>query len=273
MARVSTKQIFFSILALATLLYYVMMLRSVLGGYYFVNSSDEFGTTPLALGPAEITITNATAAVIQRLDMQGGHHVNNINITAAADTINNNSDSDDDDSEDDDSSDDEVLQGDKQVALPHKNHDAGDDLHHDPGQYTVIIFHYHKTGKAVSTKLKGMLLQEGKDRKMKLRSTNSYPKREHDKITKCPLFRSYPGNIIIHTAPDLFCSVEELYSALSPPNLVRPRYKGIKIIHLVRNPYNMALSNYFYHAQIPTPEKWVTRTHVSVGNTTIGHCR
>ena len=27
---------------------------------------------------------------------------------------------------------------------------------------------------------------------------------------------------------------------------------GTKIIHFVRNPYSMALSNYYYHAQIPT---------------------
>merc|ERR1712032_1367599 len=30
-----------------------------------------------------------------------------------------------------------------------------------------------------------------------------------------------------------------------------------KIVHFVRSPYSMVLSNYFYHAQNPTPEKWV----------------
>ncbi|KAL3763699.1 hypothetical protein ACHAWU_008021 [Discostella pseudostelligera] len=32
---------------------------------------------------------------------------------------------------------------------------------------------------------------------------------------------------------------------------------GVKIVHLVRNPFQMALSNYLYHSQEPTPERWV----------------
>jgi len=33
--------------------------------------------------------------------------------------------------------------------------------------------------------------------------------------------------------------------------------RGIKIIHLVRNPYTLAISNWIYHTQYPTPESWV----------------
>ncbi len=39
----------------------------------------------------------------------------------------------------------------------------------------------------------------------------------------------------------------------SPPHEKR----GIKIIHLVRNPYTLAISNWIYHTQYPTPESWV----------------
>ena len=28
--------------------------------------------------------------------------------------------------------------------------------------------------------------------------------------------------------------------------------RGVKVVHLVRNPFSMAVSNYHYHAQIPT---------------------
>ncbi|KAL7534621.1 hypothetical protein ACHAXR_005998 [Thalassiosira sp. AJA248-18] len=31
----------------------------------------------------------------------------------------------------------------------------------------------------------------------------------------------------------------------------------VKIVHFVRNPFEMALSNYYYHSQEPTPEDWV----------------
>jgi len=33
--------------------------------------------------------------------------------------------------------------------------------------------------------------------------------------------------------------------------------KKVKIIHFVRNPFDMVVSNYLYHSQDPTPEKWV----------------
>lgn len=103
-----------------------------------------------------------------------------------------------------------------------------------------------------------------------------YPKRQHDRITKCPKLLLIPGMVFVQTAPDLFCSIDDLRDILIP-SLTALRIKnngtvrldatriegherqlrGTKILHLVRNPFDMALSNYFYHSQIPTPEGWV----------------
>ncbi|MDP6935035.1 MAG: hypothetical protein QGG40_19085, partial [Myxococcota bacterium] len=39
---------------------------------------------------------------------------------------------------------------------------------------------------------------------------------------------------------------------------------GRKVIHFVREPYAMALSNYLYHTQVPTPEPWFLTLHTDV---------
>ncbi|KAL3763401.1 hypothetical protein ACHAWU_001974 [Discostella pseudostelligera] len=48
---------------------------------------------------------------------------------------------------------------------------------------------------------------------------------------------------------------QQQYTPLPPPHEKR----GIKIIHLVRNPYTLSISNWIYHTQYPTPESWVKR--------------
>lgn len=55
-------------------------------------------------------------------------------------------------------------------------------------------------------------------------------------------------------SPDLFCTPEELAHLLleSGDGHYAKHDRGVKIIHLVRNPFAMAVSNYHYHAQIPT---------------------
>jgi hypothetical protein len=55
-------------------------------------------------------------------------------------------------------------------------------------------------------------------------------------------------------SPDLFCTPDELVKIiLNSGETGKTEYdRGVKIIHLVRNPFSMAVSNYHYHAQIPT---------------------
>lgn len=84
-------------------------------------------------------------------------------------------------------------------------------------------------------------------------------RRWHDLQTNCPQLHIKMGGLQVLTAPDFFCSMDVLDEVLMPRffQLKSNRTAGTKIIHMVRDPFEMALSNYFYHSQQPTPEKWV----------------
>lgn len=65
-------------------------------------------------------------------------------------------------------------------------------------------------------------------------------------------------DITTHTLDDVLLAdgaqpQQQQQSIYIPPHEKR----GIKIIHLVRNPYTLAISNWIYHSQYPTPESWV----------------
>jgi hypothetical protein len=84
---------------------------------------------------------------------------------------------------------------------------------------------------------------------------SAFAPRQHSSKTHCTKgYRSEPfqikrGQLYLQESPDLFCDVRELERAILA--------RKAKIIHFVRNPFDMALSNYLYHSQEPTPEKWV----------------
>mmetsp|Transcript_21144 Transcript_21144/g.43665 ORF Transcript_21144/g.43665 Transcript_21144/m.43665 type:complete len:539 (-) Transcript_21144:77-1693(-) len=137
---------------------------------------------------------------------------------------------------------------------------------YNPEEYTFLIIHYHKTGHVISRKMYDLIGKGSTSRKI-FGVPYKY-KREHDKETKCPKFgRIFPGMVSVVTAPNLFCPSEKIRQILmqSRSNTTRARiirgtprlHRGFKIIHMVRNPYDMAISNYFYHSQVPSPEKWV----------------
>ena len=52
---------------------------------------------------------------------------------------------------------------------------------------------------------------------------------------------------------DLFCSDSDVLDSMLDKS---KQGKTTKIVHFIRNPFSMVLSNYYYHAQSPTPEKW-----------------
>lgn len=55
-----------------------------------------------------------------------------------------------------------------------------------------------------------------------------------------------PNSFFVQTAPLLLCE-----------NLTNVIPKSTSILHFVRNPYDMIISSYVYHMQIPTPEIWI----------------
>ena len=128
---------------------------------------------------------------------------------------------------------------------------------YDPSTYSYLIIQYHKTGHALSQILTD-LIKYDEDTPFNHVQRSTLPKRIHDPQTKCPINMDLlPGMIYIQAGPDFFCDVTILAEELLRQTSNGRIKKGIKIIHLVRNPFQMAVSNYQYHSQDITPEKWV----------------
>jgi hypothetical protein len=84
--------------------------------------------------------------------------------------------------------------------------------------------------------------------------------RKFDNRTYCPNeFGLKRGVIDVQESPDLYCGVEEMARILlgddeemQQRDSSSEERRSTNIVHFVRNPYSMALSNYYYHSQIPT---------------------
>ena len=136
--------------------------------------------------------------------------------------------------------------------------------------YAVLIISYHKTGHDLQEDLVNLLLTEfpppigpnitNKGVKSLVR------RRMHTPAHLCSRLYLQPGTVVVQHAPDFFCSPERLVKVLLDEGDHRKNHhyindKGVKIIHLVRNPFTMAVSNYHYHAKLPIPksEMWITK--------------
>lgn len=116
-------------------------------------------------------------------------------------------------------------------------------------------------------------------------------KRSHDRTTGCPIL----GDVEYETraayrmpAPNFFCNLSmpvkkvmlqaetkvpsetdrhiSAHDRIRARNLPFPAWEATKIIHFVRDPFDMALSNYLYHSQYPTPEPWIKRRDINPCN-------
>ena len=84
----------------------------------------------------------------------------------------------------------------------------------------------------------------------KFKNKSIVRRRNLPKNTRCAKIRLVSGTVAVQHAPDFYCSPENLARMLLEAGDGRePFDKGTKIIHLVRNPFSMAVSNYHYHAQ------------------------
>lgn len=136
--------------------------------------------------------------------------------------------------------------------------------------YAVLIISYHKTGHDLQEDLVNLLLTEfpppiGPN--ITKKGVKSLVRRRmHTPAHLCSRLYLQPGTIAVQHAPDFFCSPERLVNVLLNEGDHRKNNqyindKGVKIIHLVRNPFTMAVSNYHYHAKYPIPksEMWITK--------------
>lgn len=123
--------------------------------------------------------------------------------------------------------------------------------------YTYLIIHYHKSGHDLTQALRDIIVAH--DPTITRNYIDRFPRREHDTTTKCPHLYLHPNTVYVQASPDFFCDIDVLAEEL----LLHPTKRSVKIIHLVRDPFSMAISNYMYHSQDPLPEgeSWVKRTN------------
>ena len=155
--------------------------------------------------------------------------------------------------------------------------------HHD---YGVFIVNYHKTGHVLTRALTNLAVNieyvaqglnktevnmmkknypsSGYNEKVGnrvafARLLDPFPIRNHNESTNYPdHFNMSGGTMYIQEAPDLYCNISTLAKLLMTKELPGAEpFGGTKIVHFVRNPFDMALSNYYYHAQQPPTESWV----------------
>jgi hypothetical protein len=123
--------------------------------------------------------------------------------------------------------------------------------------YTYLIIHYHKSGHDLTQALRDIIITH--DPTITRNYIDRFPRREHDTTTKCPRLYLHPNTVYVQASPDFFCDIDVLAEEL----LLHPTKRSVKIIHLIRDPFSMAISNYMYHSQDPLPEgeSWVKRTN------------
>lgn len=134
-----------------------------------------------------------------------------------------------------------------------------DDGEDNPSQFRILMLHYHKTGFVLSRDLRThavkYLMNQTQQPMFHIPKKNwgsIQQPRKFDESTNCPgVFHLEGGVINVQESPDYYCSIEELARILFNETELEIT-RGTRIIHFVRNPYSMALSNYFYHAQDPT---------------------
>ncbi|KAL7541686.1 hypothetical protein ACHAXR_011693 [Thalassiosira sp. AJA248-18] len=130
----------------------------------------------------------------------------------------------------------------------------------DPNSYAYLIIHYHKTGHHLSRQLRDFLVAGTDGPPISNNRENAFQFRSHEESTGCPrAMELSPGIIAVQAAPNLFCDTNVLAEFLLRNGDIYKEKKGVKVIHLVRNPFDLAVSNFIYHAQFPTPEVWVKK--------------
>jgi hypothetical protein len=128
----------------------------------------------------------------------------------------------------------------------------------DPGSYAYLIVHYHKTGHHLSRQLRDFLVDGTDGAPISDGRENAFQHRMHERETGCPHSMVLnPGVISVQAAPDFFCDTSVLAEYLLRSEDATIGKRGVKVVHLVRDPFSLAVSNWIYHAQYPTPELWV----------------
>ena len=146
-------------------------------------------------------------------------------------------------------------------------------LDREEHKYAIFIVHYHKTGYVLTRELKNLVreleseaaypdlegkrysgikhIQSGLDdetgKRFAFDQYGNWPRsafqtRNHMKETNLPnRFDMSPASLYVQESPDIFADDAVVLEKMNTAE------GGTKIIHFVRNPFEMVLSNYFYH--------------------------
>mmetsp|Transcript_4037 Transcript_4037/g.9080 ORF Transcript_4037/g.9080 Transcript_4037/m.9080 type:complete len:418 (+) Transcript_4037:198-1451(+) len=132
-------------------------------------------------------------------------------------------------------------------------------------KYAYVFVTYHKSGHVLSRHLVNYL-QKNLAFHFGSRLTKGervVPRRDFNAYTKCTNLSLKPGTVTIIDAPQFHCKVDELrHLFMNNPEPTHKKF-GVKVIHLVRNPFSMAVSNYHYHSLDPAPEPFVNNPEVN----------
>lgn len=121
----------------------------------------------------------------------------------------------------------------------------------------IISIHYHKTGSQLSSQLYNIFGKYINDyiyvRNWKNKRIFTWDSKNCIRIQKIK-FSKERYQIYSKSAPNFF---RDIFSEM-------PQIS--KIIHLVRCSYDWCLSNYLYHIQYPTPEKWFESVNININS-------
>jgi hypothetical protein len=137
-------------------------------------------------------------------------------------------------------------------VLPYTPPDHLPDI--DPNEWIYLIIHYHKTGHDLSRSLRDFITNSTELELHTNGEETAFARRHHDQGTKCPKDVDMRRSMIyVQVSPNFFCDIRTLATEL----LSHKKKTKIKIIHLVRDPFSMAISNFNYHSAFPVIEPWV----------------
>lgn len=127
-------------------------------------------------------------------------------------------------------------------------------------KYAWVFVTYHKSGHHLSNQLVEHLQDSIVSSSVGTESLQRQyvnARREFSDKTKCTNLNLEPGTVTVLEAPEFHCGSEILKHLLLDHRDERHQKWGVKLIHLVCNPFSMAVSNYHFHGQHDTPEKFV----------------
>lgn len=124
-------------------------------------------------------------------------------------------------------------------------------LQHDISPFLHwVFFHYHKSGHDFTISLSQAIRKQCHS--FHIHERDGYKRQNDLDAFFLPRFGSIFGN------HDVYVTVPGAYATNWTTTFTSPQHR-FRIVHLVRDPYEMVLSAYRFHSQLPIPEDWINR--------------